>query len=66
LSRAQLDAWTLELLGHNATPEAPVPTWQPKGLYSDWADENDVTDTRLILSRAPLATWTEQQPTPGW
>src|SRR5262249_11498142 len=34
--RGALQALEVELLGNNTTPSAPVPTWQPRGLFSDW------------------------------
>ena len=67
MDKASLDELTEELLGRDITPEAKEPTWDPKGFYSDWADEHHVTDTSLILFEAPLATWTtDQGATPGW
>ncbi|MEJ7735543.1 MAG: phospholipase D-like domain-containing protein [Polyangiaceae bacterium] len=56
--RAALDALTVELLGINQTPEAAVPTWNPRGFFSDWADEHMVTPSGLILGRSALAAWT--------
>jgi hypothetical protein len=58
---AQLGALRLLLLGHNATPNEAVPSWQPAGFYSDWLDEHDVSDAGLILMKSASAPWT---PTP--
>ncbi len=64
---AALDALTVELLGVDTTPEAEIPTWEPRGLYSDWADEHHVTPTSLILFEAPRGRWTSADGgTPGW
>jgi phosphatidylserine/phosphatidylglycerophosphate/cardiolipin synthase-like enzyme len=49
-----LDALTTELLGVNATPGAPVPTWTQRGTFSDWIGGYDVT-------RAGLALWKMHQ-----
>lgn len=61
-----LDALMVELLGFNTTPTEEVPTWDPKGLYSDWADEHHVTPTSMILMHATRGAWTTTDiPTPG-
>lgn len=65
ISSDRLDALTVELLGVNTTPTATKPTWSPKGLYSDWADEHDVNTTSLVLTLAPLDPWTSGEPSPG-
>lgn len=56
--RADLEALTVELLGIDDTPEASVPTWNPRGFFSDWADEHMVTPAGLILARSVLSPWT--------
>jgi phosphatidylserine/phosphatidylglycerophosphate/cardiolipin synthase-like enzyme len=48
---------SVELLGKNVTPEAEVPTWSPRGLYSDWGDGFDVTPVGLLLQRAAASAW---------
>jgi phosphatidylserine/phosphatidylglycerophosphate/cardiolipin synthase-like enzyme len=56
----------VELLGVDTTPEADVPTWAPRGLYSDWVDDHHVTPTSLVLFHGPLGTWAPPtKPTPG-
>jgi hypothetical protein len=62
-----IDALTVDLLGVNTTPGADVPTWDPKGFYSDWLDEHIVNPTILILyhgAQAQLAA--DPAGTPGW
>ena len=56
--RSALESAELELLGNNVTPDAAVPTWQPRGFFSDWADEHDVTDTGMVLMRGVSDAWT--------
>lgn len=56
---------TDELLGVNTTPDEEVPTWSPRGFYSDWADEHHVTPTSLVLMRAGREVWTAAPATPG-
>ena len=53
LERAPDPATLLELLGHNSTPDALVPTWAPRGLYSDWPDEHDTTPVGIVMMKAP-------------
>ena len=63
---ARLQSMLVELLGVNTTPAADTPTWDPKGLYSDWADEHHVTPTSMILYYASRNSWTSAgAPTPG-
>lgn len=66
--RGALDALKVELLGVNVTPNDPVPTWQPRGFFSDWADEHDVTDSSLVLMKGVTMPWapaTSAAGTPG-
>ncbi|MFP6684224.1 MAG: phospholipase D-like domain-containing protein [Polyangiaceae bacterium] len=60
---AQLAALRMQLLGHNTTPSAPIPTWEPAGFYSNWLDEHDVTNAGLILMQSAAAPW-HPEPTP--
>jgi len=48
---------TTQLLGVNTTPNDPVPTWSPKGFFSDWLDEHDVTPVGLALMKSAKLPW---------
>ncbi len=65
VSAAVIAALTDELLGVNLTPEADVPTWSPRGFYSDWADEHHVTPTSLVLMLSTREPWLPGASTPG-
>ncbi|MBI2894872.1 MAG: hypothetical protein HYY06_15055 [Deltaproteobacteria bacterium] len=65
---AALAALTVELLGVDTTPDAERPTWSPRGFFSDWLDEHDVTPAGLVLMRSVLDPWmpsSRPEGTPG-
>lgn len=53
---AMLDQLTIDLLGVNATPNQPTPTWTTRGKFSDWGDGYNVTRSGLALWKAHQAT----------
>jgi len=65
LSADWLDTQYIELMGVDMTPNEVVPTWNPKGFFSDWLDEHDVTPNVLLLQGAPRGQWNAATPTPG-
>lgn len=65
VSVASIRQLTDELLGVNLTPDEEVPTWSPRGFYSDWADEHHVTPTSLVLMQSGREAWSTGAPTPG-
>lgn len=48
---------SVQLLGVNTTPNDPVPTWSPRGFFSDWLDEHDVTPVGLGLMKSAKSPW---------
>jgi len=65
LSAQSLERELNELWGVNTAPEGSVPTWDPKGFFSDWPDEFHLTPTVLLLRGSPRGRWSAGAPTPG-